>query len=194
MFRTTEKKVSRHLYFKNAFFHVALDRPLFAKMPKYTYNESEQEEKAFRIKSSMYGLKHAAHIWNELLFNVLKKMGLKEVEPAPCIFIQEHMYMICHVEDLVVFAKQEKQILYLMIWVKQHFKLKDLGSPKQFLGIELKWSERGTLQMRQTSVIDKHLKETGTEQANATGSPMKPLFSCNESLDADQFGAEEHRK
>lgn len=94
----------------------------------------------------------------------------------------------------MVFAEEEKQILYLMMGLKQHFKLKDPGSPKQCLGIELNWSERATLQTRQTLLIDKLPKETEMDQASVKVSPVSPSFSHNESLDADQLGAEEHRK
>lgn len=38
-----------------------------------------------------------------------------------------NMYMVCRVDSLVVFAKEKKQLLNVMMGLRPHFKLKDLG-------------------------------------------------------------------
>lgn len=52
------------------------------------------------------------------------------------------MYMICHLDDRVMFTREKQEISDLMMRLKLHLNLINLRSPKQFLGNELESWER----------------------------------------------------
>lgn len=70
------------------------------------YAENKRNSKALRLKQSLYGLKDADRFWNKFLFRELDNIGLREYRAAQCIFTRKNMIGVCHVHDLIVFAKK----------------------------------------------------------------------------------------
>lgn len=125
----------------------------------------------FRIIRSLNVLRDPACIWDQILFSVLKN-GVGESRVISIHFHLRNMYMNFYVDYQVVFAKEEKQILDLMIGVEQQLKLKDSNSTKHFLDVEVSSLERGTLRMWQLMLIERLLGETGMDQVNDTDSSI----------------------
>lgn len=90
-----------------------------------------------RLQRSVYGPKHSACIWFELIAGYVKKAGLTELKPALCVFQNEVMIVICYVDDLLIFAASENNVEALKMRLGRNLALKDFGNPTQFLGIAI---------------------------------------------------------
>lgn len=75
-------------------------------LPKHLYNGQKTTTKALRLERSLYGLVHAAMIWNKRLFHETKDNGFKGMETAICILIKKWMIIIYHLDDLTIFAEK----------------------------------------------------------------------------------------
>lgn len=77
---------SKYLHFDNRFTNGHLNRPVYVELPENSFTEIKRRCRVMKPKRCLYGLKDAAKVRNHLLFDTFRKMGLKEMDNATCIF------------------------------------------------------------------------------------------------------------
>jgi hypothetical protein len=161
-----------HYDIKTAFLNGKLDEEIYLKAPK----GFEQGNKVYRLKKSLYGLKQAAHVWNQTLHNVLIKNGCVQDGTDKCLYKRESQgnvcYLIIHVDDILVASSNERSKRDLMEKVAEEFELKDLGCVKHYLGIDVERNNEGEFLISQGDFIDKVVKEADLEDAKTSKFPM----------------------
>ncbi|KAL0454718.1 UNVERIFIED_CONTAM: Retrovirus-related Pol polyprotein from transposon RE1 [Sesamum latifolium] len=95
-----------------------------------------------RLKRSLYGLKQASRQWNQEFTDKLQTYGFIQSSHGYCLFIKDELFTI-----------------------------KDLGSAKYFLGLELARSAQGLI-LTQTKYIKDLVSDTGLSNAKATTTPL----------------------
>lgn len=123
--------------FDNAFLNGWLDRPVYDELPKYVFGDCEQICSVMRLNQASYGLRDTARTWNWLLFNEFKNRRLQELRSTPCVFRKEHLLVICHVDELVIFGRTTADIKTLHDQMGRVFMIKYLWKPAQFLRVGL---------------------------------------------------------
>lgn len=92
---------------------------------------------------------------------------------------------MCHVDNLLIFGKND--IRTFQNQIPRVLKIKYLGEPCQFLGIELTWAKDKGVRFRQLTRIDNTLKENGMRMENfkPIHSPITPNIGDEEGIMAE---------
>lgn len=83
------------------------------------------------------------------------------------------MIAICYIDDMIVFAKIGSSIDNPKMELGEKWKVKDLGEPSQFFGIEVHWSSDQAVGLRQRRLNCKFRLTTGMGNAK----PVMSLIS-----------------
>lgn len=54
------------------------------------------------------------------------------MKAAPCVSHKNGMIVVCHVDDILIFANTSNEIRKFKIMLKKNFVVKELGDPAQF--------------------------------------------------------------
>ena len=84
-------------------------------------------------------------------------------------------FLILHVDDLIAAADSPETIHSLMNQLSKEFKMKDLGEPKHFLGIEIS-NDGGKYSISQSSYIESILLDSGLADAKDSKQPLDPGY------------------
>lgn len=162
----------KHYDIKTAFLNGNLDEDIYMKQPK----GFENGQKVYKLKKSLYGLKQAARVWNQTLHKELIKNGCKQGEVDKCLYIlnrnNEIVYLLVHVDDMLVAYNSENLMNGLMELVGKAFEMKDLGEVKSFLEIDVEKNVNGHYMISQPRYIEKVLKESGLKDAKESKHPL----------------------
>lgn len=94
-----------------------------------SFPESQEEGLCHEAPGSLYRMKDAAKIWNRLLLGVLCRLRFKEGVTAPCSFAKGGIVVLCYVDDLFLFAKDEWIIDKIKAGLSTRFRFKNLEIP-----------------------------------------------------------------
>jgi hypothetical protein len=71
---------------KTTFLYGELKKDLYMEIPKGMHIKNS-EQKVFRLKKGIYGLKQAARDWNATFSNFLESLGMKRSIADACVFL-----------------------------------------------------------------------------------------------------------
>ncbi|GFH58525.1 hypothetical protein CTEN210_15001 [Chaetoceros tenuissimus] len=115
-----------------------------------------------KLKKNLYGLKQASHNWHNLLKAGLIKLGFRQSDYEPCLFLKDGIICVVYVDDTLFFAKDDKIIdNHISKLKKLGFDLTEEGDVTAFLGVEISKDENGVITMTQTGLIDNILALLG---------------------------------
>ena len=84
-----------------------------------------------------------------------------------------HIYLLIYVDDMLLICKNMKDINELKNAHKSEFDMKDLGSAKRILEIDISRDRRkGTLTQSQAGYIQKVLREFGILESKVVSTPI----------------------
>lgn len=156
---------------KTAFLNGKLNEEIYMKQPV----GYEKGNEVYKLKKSIYGLKQAAHVWNQTLHEVLMRNGCIQNESDKCLYKKKNgdkvCYLIIHVDDMLVASSDEEFQTELMTSIGNEFELKKLGNVKQYLGIDVE-RRNGEFFISQEQHIEKIIREAGLEEAKESAQPM----------------------
>ena len=137
-----------HIDVETAFLESKLpeDQQVYVKLPEGTL--PGRRTVFVKLKKGLYGLKQAPRLWYKEFTSTLKELGFTEVEDAPCLFIRRNKtgpptLLALFVDDSVLAASQAIKE-EIVIALKKKYKIKDMGQPKQILGLVTEWNEDRT--------------------------------------------------
>lgn len=97
--------------------------------------------KVCRLRKSLYGLKQAPRQWFAKLSSALRAFGFKSsyADYSLFSFIQGSviLHVLIYVDDLVIAGNSHDAIVRFKEYLNTCFYMKDLGTLKYFLGIEV---------------------------------------------------------
>lgn len=125
-----------------------------------------------RLQRSLYRLKHAAKVWNKLLFNSLTSLGCTEMKTSPCDLIGEGMTMVFFVNDLFQFALPKCPIENEWDEMCKQFLVNDLDHLKRFCRMDWKWHLDGPVSLQKLQLVNKVVKNTVMDKWKRVGSPI----------------------
>jgi hypothetical protein len=95
----------------------------------------------WRVNRALYGLRESARLWYNDLSAKLKAAGYNPIAEDPCLFLhQEHLIFIFIYVDDIVLAAPSKHLLdiqTLIQYIKDQYKLRELGELSIFLNIQI---------------------------------------------------------
>ncbi|GMI80440.1 cysteine-rich RLK (RECEPTOR-like protein kinase) 8 [Hibiscus trionum] len=131
----------------NAFLNGSLDEEVYMKLP-LGYNTNVQgSDLVCKLQKSIYGLKQASRQWFQTFHAVVFKFGFTQSPSEHSLFIKgfgdDLIALLVYVDDVVLAGKHLDSLLNVQNFLKEHFKLKELGPLKYFLGFEISQSQDG---------------------------------------------------
>jgi Reverse transcriptase (RNA-dependent DNA polymerase)/gag-polypeptide of LTR copia-type len=161
---------------KTAFLNGTIEEEIYLKPPQ----GFQSETKVFRLHKSLYGLKQSARKWNEAIHSCLTKLNFTQSKQDNCLYVchvtDDICYLIIHVDDILIAAKNISTIESLTKQITKSFELKSLGKAKQFLGININRRIDGLFEINQSSYIDKIATTLKLEDSKGSLFPIDPGY------------------
>lgn len=138
------------------------------------YEDPAHPEHVCHLQRSLYGLKLAPRAWFKRLHDFLLATGFSASKTDVSLFHYSsgtsRVYLLVYVDDIIVMGDDSALIDTLLRRMAFTFKIRDLGSPSFFLGIEtLPFSS--SLILSQRRYMEDILKRAGTMECKPLATP-----------------------
>lgn len=134
-----------------------------------------QQGTVCRLKKSLYGLKQSPRAWFGRFTKSMKAFGFCQSNSDHTLFLKKQQgritALIVYVDDMVLTGNDVEEMERLQEYLSKEFEMKDLGSLKYFLGIEVSRSRKGIFLSQRKYILDL-LKETGMSACQPSNTPM----------------------
>ena len=140
---------------KNAFLNGDLQEEVYMAPPPGVSHDSGY---VCKLKKALYGLKQAPRAWFEKFSIVISSLGFASSSHDSALFVKctdaGRIILSLYVDDMIITGDDIDGISVLKTELAQQFEMKDLGSLRYFLGIEVAYSPRGYLLSQSKYVAD----------------------------------------
>ena len=132
---------------KNAFLHGDLTEEIYMELPPGCTGTDRNKGKVCKLKKSLYGLKQSPRAWFVRFTKLMKAFGYRQSNWDHTLFLkrknQNITTLIVYVDNMVVMGNDPVEQSALKKYLSKEFEMKDLGSLKYFLGIEVSRGKSG---------------------------------------------------
>ncbi|KAL0312342.1 UNVERIFIED_CONTAM: hypothetical protein Sradi_5633500 [Sesamum radiatum] len=129
----------------NAFLHGHLDDEIFMTAPE---GYDAPPGHICKLKHSLYGLKQASRQWNLEFTRSLLDFGFLQSGHDHCLFVKTvnsgYVGLLVWVDDVLIMAPLEVFIAEVKTYLDGLFTIKNLGTTRYFLGLQIARSALGT--------------------------------------------------
>ncbi|GAU43894.1 hypothetical protein TSUD_399420 [Trifolium subterraneum] len=165
----------------NAFLHGDLHEEVYMTIPQgVTHSKPNQ---VCKLLKSLYGLKQASRKWYEKLTGVLLSQGYKQSSSDHSLFTlhreSSFTVLLVYVDDIILADNSLDEFTRIKQILDDHFKIKDLGQLKYFLGIEVAHSSQG-ISICQIKYCLDLLQDTGLLGAKPAKTPLDPSVKLHQ--------------
>lgn len=176
---------------KNAFLNGELEEEVYMEVPP-GFEHMATDGRVCSLKKSLYGLKQSPRAWFERFTRAVKEKGYTQAHSDHTLFYKHNntkvAILIVYVDDIVMTGDDLHELEMLKEFLSRQFEVKDLGTLKYFLGMEVARSAKGIAISQRKYVLDL-LKETGLLGCKPVATPVDPnqkLEKGDESNSADR--------
>ncbi|CAJ2656182.1 unnamed protein product [Trifolium pratense] len=160
---------------KNAFLNGDLEEVYMDIPPGF---EDKFGSNVCKLNKSLYGLKQSPRAWFEKFTYSMKKQGYIQGQADHTLFTKfsqdgKIAVLIVYVDDIVLTGDNIVEMARVKEKLALDFEIKDLGSMRYFLGMEVARSKDGIVVSQQKYILDL-LKETGMSGCRPADTPMDP--------------------
>ncbi|KAL0379086.1 UNVERIFIED_CONTAM: Retrovirus-related Pol polyprotein from transposon RE1 [Sesamum radiatum] len=156
----------------NAFLHDFLDEDIYMTAPE---GSSIPPGKVCKLKRSLYGLKQASRQWNLELTAKLISSGFTQSHHDHCLFIKDSINslvaLLVYVDDVLITSPSLDQITTVKQFLDSTFTIKDMGTAKYFLGLEIARSAEG-MPITQHKFIRDIIQDSGLQSSKPAATPL----------------------
>ena len=144
------------------------------------FHSKEESSSSFplvcRLIKSLYSLKQVSKQWYAKLSTTILNLGFIQSLANYSIFvhIKESSFtaLLVYVDDMLITGNDPNCVASLKSLLDQKFGIKDLGSFKYFLGLEIARNDKG-ISLNQRKYALEVLKDTGMTRCKLVKSPME---------------------
>ncbi|CAA3011465.1 retrovirus-related Pol poly from transposon TNT 1-94 [Olea europaea subsp. europaea] len=132
----------------NAFLHGDLEEEVYMRMrPGYEQQGANGVKLVCKLNKSIYGLKQASRQWFNKLSSFILSQGFAQSQSDNSLFTKingcSSTILLVYVDDIIIAGNDVMYIDQFKKVLDQRFKLKDLGTLKYFLGLEVARNNTG---------------------------------------------------
>jgi hypothetical protein len=129
-----------------------------------------------KLKKSLYGLKQAGRLWNDMLNGFLvDKLGFLRCKTDKCVYVKSKgtdvIVVGIYVDDILATASKKALVDEFFEEAKQ-MEIKYLGEANKFLGIRVNKCDDGSVLMDQEAMIEDMLAKFKLQEANPVRLPI----------------------
>ena len=123
------------------FLHGDLTKEIYMDLPPGCSAPDKYKRKVCKLKKSLYGLKQSPRAWFGRFTKSMRTFGYTQSNSDHTLFLKRRngklTALIVYVDDMVVTMNDPEERAALQGYLSTEFEMKDLGSLKYFLGIEV---------------------------------------------------------
>ena len=126
---------------KIAFLHGDLDEKIFMEQQE-GFKVKGKESMVYKLKKSLYGLKHVPRQRYKKFNSFMMNQEYKRTFENPCVYVRRFLddkfiILLLYVDDMLIVDQDVDMIQKLKRELSKMFDMKDLGSAKRILGMEI---------------------------------------------------------
>ncbi|CAL8998283.1 unnamed protein product [Prunus brigantina] len=182
---------------KNAFLHGDLEEEVYMDPPHGCKLSSESKHHVCKLKKSLYGLKQSPRAWFGRLTKSMRAFGYKQSNFDHTLFLKHKenkiTALIVYVDDMIVTGDDPDERKALQEYLSKEFEMKDLGTLKYFLGIEVSRSHQGIF-LSQRKYVMNLLTETRMMGCKPVNTPMEENHKLGECTDHKPTNKEQYQR
>lgn len=174
------KWILHQLDISNAFLNGDLHEEIYMDLPPgYAERKGNNlpPNACLRLKKSIYGLKQASRQWFEKFSSAILSLGFEQINGDHTLFLlsssQGNIILLVYVDDILIASDTEAAVSWFVTQLRSHFKLRDLGVLKYFLGLEIARSASG-ISICQHKYVLELLTDAGLLGCRPSSVPMDP--------------------
>ncbi|KAM1012004.1 hypothetical protein ACFX2C_047285 [Malus domestica] len=179
---------------KNTFLHGDLTEEIYMDLPPGCNAPDKYKRKMCGLKKSLYGMKQSPRAWFGRFTKSMRAFSYKQSNSDHTLFLkrlnEKLTALIVFVDDMVVIGNDPEERSALQRYLSTEFEIKDLGSLKYFLGIEVSRSSSGIFLSQRKYIIDL-LHETGMSACQPVATPLEEGLKL--SVDPNQVPVDKRR-
>ena len=167
-----------------AFLHGSLEEDLYMEQPK-GFEAKGKIDLVCKLKKSLYGLKQSPRCWNKRFDDFINKIGFMRSLYDPCVYYKKLtdgslIYLLLYVDDMLLAGKSLTKLNEIREQLKNEFEMKDLGSSKRILGMEITRERRRRESfLSHKQYTKKVLAKFNMANAKAISTPMGQQFKLS---------------
>ena len=156
---------------KTAFFHGELQADIYMDQPE-----------GFIVPGK--NLKQSLRQWNKQFDSFMLSHDFKRSKYDSCVYIKHvngsPIYLLLYVDDMLIAAKSKVEITKLKKLLSSEFDMKDLGTAKKILGMEIiRDRKSGLLFLSQQNYVKKVLQCFNMQDAKSVSTPIALHFKLS---------------
>ena len=171
---------SRQIDYVNAYTQAPADCDIFMSIPaSFTIQNGTLEFSGTSARNN-YGLKQAGNNWFDALKTSLLSMQFRQSDHDPCLFIRNNCLILVYVDDCLIFSKDYAILDSVIDSLHSVFILTSQGSVGAYLGIDIKKTASGFIELTQQGLIQKIITACGLQDQSAEHSvPVTTILSAD---------------
>ena len=172
---------------KTVFLHGNLEEKILMSQPE-GFEENGYEDYVCLLQKSLYGLKQSPRQWYGRFDQFMISNGYHRSKYDSCVYHEiinsgGALYLLLYVDDILITGKNISHIEKLKNLLNREFKMKDLGSVKRILGIEIvRDRAAGTLFLSQSRYISKVLERFYMMDSKPVLTPLGAQFKLSDDM------------
>lgn len=142
-------------------------------------------DKVCLLKKSIYNLKQSPRQWNRRFDDFMKSQDFVRSSYDSCAYYKSYgegkvIYLLLYVDDMLVAAKDMREVQKLKDLLSSEFEMKDLGPARRILGMDIhRDREKCVLTLSQGAYVTKVLKKFMMEESKPVYTPMGSHFKLS---------------
>ncbi|KRX41523.1 Retrovirus-related Pol polyprotein from transposon TNT 1-94 [Trichinella murrelli] len=193
--------IAHQLDFVSAYLNGEIEEEIYMEIPekrdevlKCSKVKQNLDGKVCRIRKSLYGLKQSGRQWYKKLDEKLSQYGLKATSGDPCVYFErpgrELAIAAIYVDDVIIASNNTARLNELKKALAKSFKMNDMGPIHYCLGIEIKQSANGDIEMSQ----QKYIMDILEKFRMMNSKPVETQIDASNKLSAELFPRTEAEK
>jgi hypothetical protein len=143
-----------------------------------------EKQVTLKLKKSLYGLKQAGRLWNDMLNEFLvNKLSFRRCKTDRCMYVKvvgsDIIVVGIYVDDILVTGTR-KQVVDDFFEDAKQMEIKYLGKVNKFLGIRVSQDEDGGMWLDQEATIEEMLIKFNLQDANTVRLPIGADYEDNQ--------------